>query len=147
MPQIHTRRAALAAFGLAASLVLTADVSLVAAVTGLGGAGVVISAAAGRLGAAAGRLGAAAGRLGAAAGRLGAVAGRLGAAAFGLFSPVAFVELACGAVSRWRFGVGSDFFSTPNTQSPRWPSFIEQKCPLGPAEPQILPIVREAFEL
>lgn len=136
MPQTHTRRAALAAVGLAASLVFVADLSLVAAGTGLG-AGVAISVAAGRLGAAAFE----------AAGRLGAAAGRLGAAAFGLFSPVAFVELACGAVSRWRFGVGSDFFSTPNTQSPRWPSFIEQKCPLGPAEPQILPIVREAFEL
>ena len=110
-------------------MVFVADLSLVAAGTGLG-AGVAISVAGGRLGAAAFE-----------------AAGRLGAAAFGLFSPVAFVELACGAVSRWRFGVGSDFFSTPNTQSPRWPSFIEQKCPLGPAEPQILPIVREAFEL
>ena len=129
MPQTHTRRAALAAVGLAASLVFVADLSLVAAGTGLG-AGVAISVAGGRLGAAAFE-----------------AAGRLGAAAFGLFSPVAFVELACGAVSRWRFCVGSDFFSTPNTQSPRWPSFIEQKCPLGPAEPQILPIVREAFEL
>lgn len=129
MPQTHTRRAALAAVGLAASLVFVADLSLVAAGTGLG-AGVAISVAGGRLGAAAFE-----------------AAGRLGAAAFGLFSPAAFVELACGAVSRWRFCVGSDFFSTPNTQSPRWPSFIEQKCPLGPAEPQILPIVREAFEL
>ena len=134
MPQIHTRRAALAAFGLAASLVLTADVSLVAAVTGLGGAGVVISAAAGRLGAAAGRLGAV-------AGRLGAVAGRLGAAAFGLLLPAAFVELACGAVSRSRFCVGSHFSSSPTiTQSPRWPSFIEQNFPPGPALPQILPM-------
>ena len=119
MPQTHTGRAALAALGLAASLVLIADVSLVATVTGLGGAGVVISAAAGRLGAA---------------------AGLLGAAVFGLFLP-AVVELACGAVSRSRFCVGSHFSSSPTiTQSPRWPSFIEQNFPPGPALPQILPM-------
>ena len=52
MAQTFTGRTALVALGLAASLVLTTDLSLLAAITGFG-AGVVISAAAGRLGAAA----------------------------------------------------------------------------------------------
>ena len=97
---------------MAASLVLTTDLSLLAAITGFG-AGVTISAA----------------------------AGRLGAAAFGLFLAAAIVVESCGAVSCWRFFTGSHLSSSPtSTHSPRWPIGFEQNCPPGPALPQIFTI-------